>query len=68
MQLFAESVGIDIGLKSFIATHDGTVIDVQRICRAMDKMHGLAQRTYKNARLKAIHAGIAARRKSFIIS
>jgi IS605 OrfB family transposase len=65
LQLFSDSVGVDLGLKEFAATSDGVVIETQKVYRALEKSLGIAQRARKKRRVKAIHAKIANRRKDF---
>lgn len=57
------SVGIDLGLKDFLSTSDGTKESAQRFYRALEPALATAQRARKKSRVKAIHAKIAARRK-----
>lgn len=64
-QLFADAVGIDLGLNNFAATHEGAMIEAQRYYRQMEQQLAVAQRARKKKRVKAIHARIAARRKDF---
>jgi transposase len=65
MALFNESVGIDLGLKDFAATSDGATIEAQQFYRDMEEKLAIAQRANKKARVTAIHAKIANRRKDF---
>ncbi|WP_370663396.1 RNA-guided endonuclease InsQ/TnpB family protein [Massilia rhizosphaerae] len=65
LQLFNDTVGVDLGLKDFAATSDGAVIETQQVYRALEEKLGIAQRANKKARVKAIHAKIANRRKDF---
>ena len=65
MQLFGESVGIDLGLKDFAATSEGSVIEAQKIYRALEEKLSVAQRANKQGLVKAIHAKIANRRQDF---
>lgn len=60
------SVGIDLGLKDFIAMSDGTKIAAQRIYRGAEQKLAVAQRAKTTKRVKAIHAQIANRRKDFL--
>lgn len=57
------SVGIDLGLKDFLATSDGDKVEAQRFYRDMEDKLAAAQRANKKQRVKAIHAKIAHRRK-----
>lgn len=59
----ARSVGVDLGLKDFMATSDGEKIEAQRIYRGLEADLAVAQRANKKQRVKAIHAKIANRRK-----
>ena len=63
--MFNESVGIDLGLKDFAATSDGTIIEAQKFYRGAEARLAVAQRANKKQRVKAIHAGIGNRRKDF---
>ena len=57
------SVGIDLGLKDFLATSDGVKVEAERFYRDMEDQLAVAQRANKKQRVKAIHAKIANRRK-----
>ena len=57
------SVGVDLGLKDFLATSDGLKVEAQRFYREMEDKLAVAQRANKKQRVKAIHAKIANRRK-----
>lgn len=57
------SVGIDLGLKDFLATSDGTRVAAVRFYRDLEPALAVAQRANKRQRVKAIHAKIKARRK-----
>ena len=57
------SVGVDLGLKDFLATSDGIKVEVPRFYRGMEDKLAVAQRANKKQRVKAIHAKIANRRK-----
>ena len=63
--MFNESVGIDLGLKDFAATSDGTIIEAQKFYRGAEARLAVAQRANKKQRAKAIHADMANRRKDF---
>jgi len=65
LSLFDGSVGIDLGLKDFVATSDGAVIEAQQFYRDLEPKLAVAQRGNKKARVKAIHAKIANRRNDF---
>ena len=57
------AVGLDLGLKDFMATSDGEKVEAQRIYRGLEADLAVAQRANKKQRVKAIHAKIANRRK-----
>ena len=57
------SVGIDLGLKDFLATSDGLKIEAPKFYRELEPKLAIAQRANKKQRVKAIHAKIVARRK-----
>ncbi|NEX60221.1 RNA-guided endonuclease InsQ/TnpB family protein [Noviherbaspirillum galbum] len=63
--LFSDSVGVDLGLKDFVATSDGAVIEAQNLYRALEAKLRVAQRAKKTNGTRAIHAKIANRRKDF---
>jgi putative transposase len=65
MVLFNNPVGIDLGLKEFAATSDGSRIEAQKFYRELEGRLAIAQRANKKDRVKAIHAKIANRRKDF---
>ena len=65
LALLDESVGIDLGLKDFAATSDGTVVEAQQFYRTLEEKLAIAQRANKKDRVKALHAKIANRRKDF---
>lgn len=58
-----EAVGIDLGLKTTATCSDGTKLESGRLYRDLEKALGIAQRAGKKARVKALHAKIANRRK-----
>ena len=60
------SVGLDLGLKDFAATSDGDILEAQRFYRDLEPALATAQRARKKARVKTIHAKIAARRKDIL--
>ena len=60
------TVGLDLGLKDFTATSDGATVEAQRLYRDLEPALAVSQRARKKARVKAIHAKIAARRKDFL--
>ncbi|MBP8278474.1 MAG: transposase [Propionivibrio sp.] len=57
------AVGIDLGLKEFLATSDGLTIAGHRFYRDLEPALAIAQRAGKKQRVKAIHAKTKARRK-----
>lgn len=57
------SLGIDLGLKDFLATSDGDKAAAQRFYRDLEPALAVAQRANKKDRVKAIHAKIGNRRK-----
>lgn len=57
------SLGIDLGLKDFLATSDGQAVAAHRFYRDLEQQLAVAQRANKKLRVKAIHAKIANRRK-----
>jgi len=57
------SIGIDLGLKDFLATSTGEKVEAQRFYRDFEGALATAQRACKKQRVKAIHAKIANRRK-----
>lgn len=61
--LLNDSVAIDLGLKDFIATSDGIVIEAKRFYRQSEEKLAISQRAKKPRRVKAIHARIANQRK-----
>lgn len=65
MPLFPDAVGIDLGLKDFAASSDGVTLEAQQFYRATEEKLAIAQRANKLARVKAIHAKIANRRKDW---
>jgi transposase len=56
-------VGIDLGLKEFMACSDGRKEAAHRFYRDLEPALAIAQRANKKQRVKAIHAKIKARRK-----
>jgi len=59
-------VGIDLGLKDLAALSNGSKIEAPRFYRASEGKLGMAQRSRKTKRVKAIHAKVANRRKDFL--
>jgi len=60
------AVGLDLGLKDFVASSEGDVIEAQQFYRDLEPSLAVAQRAQKKARVKALHAKIANRRKNFL--
>ena len=63
--LFSDPVGIDLGLKEFAATSDGSKIEAQKFYRELEGPLAIAQRANKKNRVKAMHVRIANHRKDF---
>ena len=59
----ATAVGIDLGLKEFATLSDGRKLETHRFYRDLEPALAVAQRAKKKARVKALHAKIAHRRK-----
>jgi len=59
----AGAVGLDLGLKDFMAASDGRKVAGHRFYRDLEGALATAQRANKKQRVKAIHAKIANRRK-----
>ena len=57
------AVGIDLGLKDFLATSDGAAAGAHTFYKDLELALACAQRANKKRRVKAIHAKIAHRRK-----
>jgi IS605 OrfB family transposase len=57
------AIGIDLGLKITATCSDGVKLENGRFYRNLEKSLGLAQRAGRKARVRAIHAKIANRRK-----
>ncbi|HDR9103756.1 TPA: transposase, partial [Burkholderia vietnamiensis] len=57
------AVGIDLGLKEFATLSDGRKLEAHRFYRDLEPALAAAQRANKKARVKALHAKIANRRK-----
>ncbi len=60
------AVGMDLGLKAFLATSQGENVEAQRFYRALEPSLAIAQRARKKDRAKAIHARIGNCRKDFL--
>ncbi|KWA84018.1 transposase [Burkholderia ubonensis] len=58
-----KAVGLDLGLKDFLATSDGLKVDAHDFYRELEPSIAVAQRANKKQRVRAIHAKIANRRK-----
>ena len=61
-----DAIGIDLGLKSLLATSDGKTEEAQRFYRDLEPKLAAAQRAGKKERVRALHAKIANRRKDFL--
>ena len=59
-------IGIDLGLKSIVATSDGEAIEAPQIFRRYEANLALAQRSKNKRQVRAIHAKIVASRKDFL--
>lgn len=57
------AVGLDLGLKDFLATSAGEKVEANRFYRDLEGKLAVAQRANKKQRVKALHAKIANRRK-----
>ena len=62
----ASAVGIDLGLKDFLATSAGTKVEAEQFYRDLEPRLAVAQRSHNKARTRAIHAKISNRRKDFL--
>jgi transposase len=60
------AVGIDLGLKEWMATSAGEKLAAPHFYRGLDARLAIAQRAGKKHRARAIHAKIANRRKDFL--
>ena len=58
-----DAVGIDLGLKEFLATSEGQCVEAHHFYRDLEPALAVAQRANKKARTRALHAKIANRRK-----
>ncbi len=61
-----DAVGIDLGLKDFLATSEGELVEAQRFYRDLEPKLAVAQRAGRTRRVRALHAKIANRRKDFL--
>lgn len=61
-----DAIGIDLGIKSLLATSDGTTEEAQRFYRDLEPRLAVAQRSGNKRRTRALHAKIANRRKDFL--
>ena len=64
--LKVDAVGIDLGLKEFLATSEGELVEAQRFYRDLEPALAVAQRAHRARRVKALHAKIGNRRKDFL--
>lgn len=60
------ALGVDLGLKDFLATSEGELVEAQRFYRDLEPKLAVAQRAGRKARVRAIHAKISNRRKDFL--
>ena len=60
------AIGIDLGLKDFAAFSEGAPVPAEKFYRDLEPKLAVAQRANKKARVRAIHAKIANRRKDFL--
>lgn len=60
-----EEIGIDLGLKDFLATSNGIIIESNKFYRESEKKLSIAQRANKKDKVKKIHAKIKNQRKDF---
>ena len=62
----ASAVGIDLGLKDFLATSEGAKVEAEQFYRDLEPALARSQRAGRKSRTRAIHARIANRRKDFL--
>jgi IS605 OrfB family transposase len=60
------NVGIDLGLREFVATSEGLKVEAERFYRDLEPALARAQRAGKRGRVRALHAKIRDRRKDFL--
>ena len=60
-----EEIGIDLGLKEFLTTSDGIIIEANKFYRESEKKLAVAQRANKKKKVQKIHAKIKNQRKDF---
>lgn len=61
----AEAVGLDLGLKDFLATSDELAFEAQRLYRGIEPKLAVAQRAGKKDRAAALHAKARNKRRDF---
>ena len=61
--LSSEALGIDLGLKDLMVGSSGLKVQAQQFYRDLEPQLAVAQRAHKKARVRALHAKIANRRK-----
>ena len=61
----ADAVGLDLGLKDFLATSDELAFEAQRFYRDIEPKLAVAQRAGKKSRAAALHAKARSRRQDF---
>ncbi len=59
-------IGIDLGLKEFLATSDGDKVEAQRFYRSEEPRIAAAQRANKRGHVRNLHAKVRNRRKDFL--
>jgi putative transposase len=64
--LTTSALGIDLGLKSLMTDSAGSTVEAQRFYRDLEQDIAVAQRARKKARVRALHAKVANRRKDFL--
>lgn len=62
----ASSVGIDLGLNALMTDSEGNEVEAPRFYRDLEPKLAVAQRAGNKARVRAIHAKVANRRKDFL--
>jgi IS605 OrfB family transposase len=65
-QVQCGAIGIDLGLKDLMADSDGNTVQARQFYRDLEPRLAAAQRANKTARVRALHAKIANRRKDFL--
>ena len=66
LNLFSnEEVGIDLGVKEFLATSNGIIVEANKYYRNQEDRLAIAQRANKKKKVKKIHVKIKNQRKDF---